>query len=32
MPTLRDRIDDLARSAASAAERGARIRLTYTME
>ncbi len=31
-PTLRERIDDLARIAASAAERGQRVRLTYTMD
>lgn len=31
-PTLRDRIDELGRIAAAAGERGARIRLTYTME
>ena len=30
-PTLRDRIDELGRIAAEAAERGARMRLTYTM-
>ena len=31
-PTLRDRIEELGRIAGQAAERGARIRLTYTME
>ena len=31
-PTLRDRIDELGRMAAWAAEREARVRLTYTME
>ena len=31
-PTLRDRIEELGRMASWAAERGARIRLTYTME
>lgn len=31
-PTLCDRIEDLGRIAARAAERGARVRLTYTME
>lgn len=31
-PTLRDLIEELGRIAAAAAERGARIRLTYTME
>jgi hypothetical protein len=30
-PTLRDRLDDLARIASEAAARGMRIRLTYTM-
>ena len=31
-PTLRDRIEELGRIASWAAERGARLRLTYTME
>ena len=31
-PTLRDRIEDLARIAQWAAERGQRLRLTYTMD
>ena len=31
-PTLRDRIEELGRMAAWAAEREARVRLTYTME
>jgi len=31
-PTLRDRIEELGRIAAAARERGARVRLTYTME
>jgi hypothetical protein len=31
-PTLRDLIEELGRVAAEAADRGARIRLTYTME
>jgi hypothetical protein len=31
-PTLRDRLDDLARIAAQAAERRARMRLTYTID
>ena len=31
-PTLRDRIEELGRMAAWASERGARVRLTYTME
>ena len=31
-PALRDRIEELGRIAGQAAERGARIRLTYTME
>ena len=31
-PTLRDRIEEVGRIASWAAERGARVRLTYTME
>lgn len=32
LPTLRDRIQELGRIASWAAERGARVRLTYTMD
>ncbi len=31
-PTLRDRLDELGRIASQAAERGATVRLTYTMD
>jgi len=31
LPALRDRLDDLARTAAWAAERGAKLPLTYTL-
>ncbi|MDZ4278404.1 MAG: hypothetical protein U1B78_04625, partial [Dehalococcoidia bacterium] len=31
-PTLRDRLEELGRIASWAAERGSRVRLTYTME